>query len=284
MIHARTNLADGTIELTITIAWDRISSAYDTHIQKQVDAAELPGFRKGKAPRKLVEEKLDKNKIYEEVIQKILPIIYQEVLTEEKIKPITSPKIELVSAQEGNDWQIKAQTCERPVIKVGDYKEAITKLKAGKKPKIWVPGQESEKEKEKDDKPTLDELLNTIYPVLTITIPALLIEHEVNHQLTQLIDQTKKLGLTVEQYLASSGRSAESLKAEYTEQAKKQITLEIGLDSISDLEKISVEEEDIAKVIAGGKTEEEKTALTKQRYYIASVLRRQKTLDRLASL
>ena len=112
----------------------------------------------------------------------------------------------------------------------------------------------------------------------------MLVEHEVNRLLSDLIDQTKKLGLTVEQYLASSGRTAETIRHEYEEQAKRTLTLEFSLEEIADKEGILVSDDDIAKVIQTAKTDEEKKALESQRYYLASVLRRQKTLDFLASV
>ena len=123
-----------------------------------------------------------------------------------------------------------------------------------------------------------------VYGAMTVTLPSLLIEHEVNRLLSELIDQTKKLGLTVEQYLASTQRTSETIKKEYEEQARRTLALEFGLEEIADKEGVLVSDDDIEAVIKTGKTDEEKEALTKQKYYLASVLRRQKTLDFLASL
>jgi trigger factor len=273
MTNAISRQTDGTIDLTITIPWADVAKSYEDTIVEMVKKTELPGFRAGKAPRELVEKNLDKTKIYEEVLKVLIPGTYNEAITQEKLKPIVNPKIELKEATENKDWVFHAYTCERPAISLGDYKTAIGGLKS----KILKPGEEPKK-------PTLDELLAALYGTATITLPSLLIEHEVNRLLSELIDQTKKLGLTVEQYLASTQRTSETIKKEYEEQARRTLTLEFSLEEIADGEGVIVSDDDIDAVIKTGKTDEEKEMLSKQRYYLASVLRRQKTLDYLATL
>ena len=283
--HAIHRNDDGTIELTVTVPWKEISSIYDHVIDHAVEHAEIAGFRKGKAPRAMVEEKLDKSKMYEEVISELLPKVYNDVITKEKLQPIMSPKVELTEAKEGKDWQLVIRTCEKPTVTLGDFKKAIQEGKTGKHKKIWVPGQEKEEEKDGDKKgPTLDEILLWILGTITVHLPAMLVEQEVNRLLSGLIDQTKTLGMTVEQYLGATGRNSESIRKEYEEQARKTLTLEFGLEEIAEKENILVEDDDIEKVIKSSKTEEEKKSLESQRYYIASVLRRQKTLDFLTKL
>ena len=293
MTTALQKQSDGTIELTITISWIDVSKTYDHVVDEMVKSAELPGFRKGKAPRKAVEEKLDKTKVYEEVLKHLIPDVYGKAIAEQKLRPIVSPKIELKEATENKDWVIRAITAEKPSVTLGEYKKAITDLKASKAKKIWVPGKDEPKDKSgeagsrsagEDRKPTLDELLKALFDNVNITIPSMLLEHEVNRLLSDLIDQTKKLGLTVEQYLASTQRTVEGVRKEYGEQARRTLTLEFALEEIADKEGILVSDDDIDAIIKTGKTDEEKAALEKQRYYLAQVLRRQKTLDFLAAL
>ncbi len=282
--------SDGTIELTITIPWPDVAKTYDHVVDEMVANAELPGFRKGKAPRAKVEEKLDKTKVYEEVLKHLIPDVYGKTVAEHKLRPIVTPKIELKEATENKDWIIRAITCEKPTVTLGEYKKAIQDVKASKAKKIWVPGKDlpaqagEPKEKPEDRKPTLDELLKALFDNVKVSLPAMLLEHEVNRLLSDLIDQTKKLGLTVEQYLASTQRTVESVRKEYEEQSRRTLTLEFSLEEVADKEGILVSDDDIDAVIKTAKTDEEKAALEKQRYYLAQVLRRQKTLDFLAGL
>ncbi len=285
MTSSLSRQSDGTIELTMTIPWADVAKTYQTMVDETVKNAELPGFRKGKAPRDLVEKNLEKTKLYEEVLKVLIPKAYNDAVAEHKVKPIISPKVELKEANEGKDWIIRALTCEKPTVTLGNYKQAITNLKAGSQKKIWTPGTEPKAEdKDKPTKPTLDELLKTVFEVTTVSLPALLVENEVNRLLSDLIDQTKKLGLSVEQYLASTNRTAESIRRDYEEQAKRTLSLEFALEQIADKEAVLVSDDEIDTVIKTAKTEAEQKALTGQRYYLASLLRRQKTLDTLASL
>jgi len=278
-------LEDKTIELTLSIPWEDIQKTYSEVVDEFVKETELPGFRKGKAPREAVEAKLDKNKVYEEVMQHIIPKVYSEAVETEKLHPVVMPKITLTEAKEGSDWKVLAITCERPEIVLSDYKKAVTEAKAAKTNKIWVPGQEPSKEnEEKEKKITLDELLAAVSSAIKATLPAILIDQEVNHLLSDLVDQTKKLGLTVEQYLTSTGRTADGIRHEYEEQARRTLTLEFALEDIADKEGILVSDDEIDTVIKTAKSPEEKASLEKQRYYLATILRRQKTIDMLANV
>lgn len=285
MQTTKTTTTQGNIEISMTVPWADIAQLYEQVVAETAKAAEVPGFRKGKAPKSLVEEKVDESKVYEEVIKRLIPKAYADAVAKEAVRPIVSPKIELKSAKKNEDWIIVAHTCQRPAVTLGDYKAAIINLKGTQQKKIWTPGSgQKPPEDEKDKKQSLDEILGALLPTVTISLPTLLVEHEVNRLLSELIDQTKQLGLTVEQYLASTGRSTESVRKEYEEQAKRTLTLEFALEDIADKEGIFVSDDDIDKVLNTAKTDEERKRLEQERYYLASLLRRQKTLDFLTSL
>lgn len=282
MTTALSRTENGTITLTITIPWARIAEVKEAVTAELLKDIELPGFRKGKAPREVAEKKLDRAKVYEEVIRKLLPQAYSDAVKEHTLKPIVLPKIEIVEAKEGSDWVVRALTAEKPTVTLGDYKKAVREAKNAKRNKIWKPGDETKEEKEKQM--TLGELFGSLLSAVTCPIPDILIENEVNRSLSDLIDQTKKLGLTVDQYLASTGRNAETIRKEYADLARRTLTLEFALEAIADKEDLFVSDSDIEAAIKAAKTEEERAAISKERYYLASILRRQKTLDFLAAL
>ena len=125
---------DGSISLTITIAWSDVAATYEKTIVEMVNHAELPGFRIGKAPRELVEKNIDKTKVYEEALKTLIPASYNAAISEQKVTPIVNPKIELKDATENKDWIFIAHTCEKPTVSVGDYKKAIQGIKT----KNWL--------------------------------------------------------------------------------------------------------------------------------------------------
>jgi FKBP-type peptidyl-prolyl cis-trans isomerase (trigger factor) len=289
MKYTTARLADNSIELTITIPWVDIEKIYEEVVVDFVKNAEISGFRKGKAPRDIVEKSLDKGKVYEEVVRRIIPKAYSDALTQEKLHPIVMPKIELKEATEKKDWVIKAITAEKPLFELGDYKKAIKELADSKAKKLWVPGQDTstgsaQGKEEMQKKPSLDEILMTLFGTVKATIPEILIENETNRLLSDLIDQTKKLGMSVEQYLSSTHETSESIRDEYKQQAIRTITLEFALEEIADKEGLLVSDDEIQKAIDTAKTPEEKKALEGEKYYLATILRRQKTLDFLAAL
>ena len=241
----------------------------------------MDGFRKGKAPKDLVEKQINKTKVYEEVVKDIVPKAYSKAISENKLVPVTAPKIEVLKAKEGEEWVLKATIALRPKVNLKNYKEKIKEFKKGKV-KIWTPGQKEEKKEEA--KPSIDELINIILAEIEIELPDLLVTEEANRLLSNLVDQTQKLGLTVEQYLMSKGKTSEQLRAEYATQASKNITVEFALSEIADKENITVAPKDLDDLIAKVQNPQERENLKKDSYYLAHLLRQQKTLDFLNSL
>lgn len=268
-------LPKSTFELTIILPWPEVKKCYDKIASEALEKIEVEGFRKGKAPKKLAEEKIDKEKIFQEVIRQIVPEAYLEVLKKHNLNSIINPKIELVSFKEGEDWVFKATACEKPEVNLGNYQEEIKKINA--KSKIVIPGKEPQP-------PKLEELIQVLLENVTVEISDLLAESEANRILAKLLDEIKALGLTLEQYLSSVGKTPEQLRNEYTQKSLNDLKLEFILGKIADAENISVNPEEIEKVIQ--KTEDKKSqeSLRQNSYLLASVIRQQKTLDFVKSL
>ena len=183
----------------------------------------------------------------------------------------------LSEQSESKGWQFTALTCELPEIKLNGYKEAIQKITA--KSKIIIPGKDS-----KETEVKFEEIVGALLESVSVKIPKILIDNEVERLLSSLLDDIKKLGLTLDQYLASSGRTAATLRAEYEKKAENDIKLEFALQKIAEVEKITVDEKEIEEAIQKTKSEQEKKHLEQNRYLLASILRQQKTLDFLKNL
>lgn len=266
---------NGTIKLTIKLPWEDVKKAKDEVINEAVASAELPGFRKGKAPREMVEKNLSHARISDEVLKRLLPQAYIEAVQAEKINPIMNPKIQIVKINDNEDWEFTAETCETPEIKLGKYKDAVKKITA--KSKIAIPGQEQKQ-------PDFDEIMKAVLNEVTITIPQLIIDQETDRLLSHTLEEVKKLGLTLDQYMASTGKNPEQLRAEYAQKAEQDIKLELTLQKIAEDEKIVVEEKEIDEAIQKAKDTSEQKHLESNRYLLASILRQQKTLDFLRNL
>lgn len=285
MTSALNKLPEGTIELTITIPHKRVSKLYDGVVERFAKTVEIKGFRKGKAPKKLIEERLDKSKVYEEVLKELIPQVYIEAIKEHKVTPIVNPKVQVISLEEGKDWIIKALTCELPKVELGNYKEAVRKALAAEK--IWTPGKEKEEEKKQEkEEDRLRKVFDILLETVKVEVPSLLIEDEVNRMLSRLLDQTNRLGLTVEQYLASVGKTSEQLQAEYRKTAQEQIKLELSLSTIADEQAVKIKDSKVEAMIKATPDEKTRQALDTpaQRAYIRQILRKRAVIDNLLKL
>lgn len=275
MISAIQKTEDGTINLTVTIPWTRIEETKKVVVEELVKQAQLPGFRKGKAPKKLVEEKIDPEKVREEVLRKLLPQTYLEATNEHKLNPIVSPQIHVQKLNEGKDWQYVAVTCEMPELNLGSYKDEVKKVTA--KAKIVVPGKESQPV-------SFEEISKAILDSVKVKIPTIILQREVDRLLSQTLDEIKRLGMNLDQYLASTGKTADNLRNEYEAKAENDIKLEFALAKISDSEKITVSQEEIDNSVKEAKTDDERKSLEANRYLLATIIRQRKTLEFLRSL
>ncbi|MDE2588314.1 MAG: hypothetical protein KGL95_01425 [Patescibacteria group bacterium] len=266
---------DGSVVLTVTIPVDKVAKAREEVIEAAVKNTTLPGFRQGKAPRKMVEKGLDSEKVREEILKQILPQAYIEAVKEHKLNPIINPKIHVDSIEEGKDWVFTATTCEVPEVKLNNYKDAIAKVTA--KGKIVVPGKEQ-------SQPNFDEIMKALMESVTVTIPGILIEGEVDRLLSQLLNEIKSLGLSLDQYLASTNKTVEVLREEYQKRAENDIKIEFALQKVAEQEKITVEQKEIDEALIKAKDDQERQQLQANVYLLANILRQQKTLDFLKNL
>lgn len=262
----------------ISLPWSEIMPIFNEIVTELTKQIELPGFRKGMVPQSVAQKHIDRKKVLEEVIKKIIPQSYTESIKQLGLHPIITPRVELLDVSEGKDWQIKITSCEKPAVTLGNYTQTIENLKNSKKASIWVPGKSNE---DKPKEPTVGELLDALFEAVTVDLGDLLVEQETNRLLSNTFSELQKLGVSLDEYLRSQGKTSDQLRSDYTKQAYKTLSLEFALEEIADKEGITVENQEIEEVIQKAKSEAEKQALAKERYFLGSLLRRQKTLTTL---
>lgn len=287
--HVLKKLPKSTTEIIVTLAKERVASEYEKAFNKLQKELTVEGFRKGKAPKAVAVKELKKEDIYRQLIQDILPSIYEEIVKKESLKPLISPRIELVKAKENEDWEIKLTVAEKPIIDLKDYKKAVERGKAEtKKNQIWTPGKGQapvEKENlEKIKQDQLNSILGELLKTVEIELSELIIEVELNNRLTQAVDDIQKIGLTVDNYLKSKNLSMDDLRARYKREIVDTYKLEFLLQEIGDKENIKVEADELEKLFSNIKDEAEKEKARLNSYFYAGILRKQKVLDFLTSL
>ncbi|MBI4099999.1 hypothetical protein HY440_03250 [Candidatus Microgenomates bacterium] len=283
MTTALTRLAGSAFEITITVPWADIKKIYDEVFEELAAEMEVEGFRKGKAPRDLIEGKVDKSKIYGEVVNRILPESYAKALEEHSIKPVISPKVQITSADQDKDWQFIARSAEKPSVTLGNYQDAVKTINASGK--IWTPGQKAEEKKDDEERSKkVSAIIDKLLEVCQVELAEILIESEVNRLLSALIDDVRQAGLTYEQYLTSSNQTADKVKEKYLKQAQTALKLEFILEAVANDLDIKVSETEINAVIDKEPDPTKKQALKDQSYLLASILRRENTLTKLLAL
>jgi len=279
-------LPKNTIEFLIDIPKEEINSAYKKAFDSLKKDLVIPGFRKGTVPEKLAKQNIDKGRIYEKLINDLIPRIYNEIIKKENLNPISSPKIELKKAKENEDWQIKITLAQKPIVDLKNLKTIIHKIKAEqKKDEIWIPGKD-QKEKESEEvkrQKLFNSILNALLKEINCEISDLLIEEELNYRLSSLLDEIKKIGLTVEAYLKSKNITIDQLKEQYRKEIQETYQLEFILSAIADKENITVDKEDLEKIFVNLSPEERKKAEANS-YFYAAIIRKQKTIDFLINL
>lgn len=111
-----------TTELIITIDADTFESAVEKIYQKQKKTIQLKGFRKGKAPRKLIEKEYGEGVFYEDAINSLLPAEIDSAVAETELDLVDRPSVELLSVDKEKGVELKAVCVTKPEIAISDYK------------------------------------------------------------------------------------------------------------------------------------------------------------------
>lgn len=110
-----------TVELVIEVDAKTFDEAVNRVYLRQRKSINIPGFRKGKVPRNMLEAMYGANLFYEDAIKDIYPAAYEEAIAQEKLKPAAYPQIEIMEA--GKDgFTFKAIVTLKPEVKLGEYK------------------------------------------------------------------------------------------------------------------------------------------------------------------
>ena len=104
--------------LTVELEPAEMEEALEDSYKKLAQQAEIPGFRKGKAPRAIVERHVGRARLVEEAVNKLVPQAYEQALKEQEIEPFAQPDIELTQAE---PVIFKATVPLQPTVELGDY-------------------------------------------------------------------------------------------------------------------------------------------------------------------
>lgn len=216
-----------TFTFDITVPVEDIQKEYQ-HTLKLIQADfETKGFRKGKAPIDVVEQNLSKEKLIEEVVNHLLSHIYEQKIKENNLKPIIQPQIKIKNPPLTLDkeWQIEITGCELPEIKIDE--------------KFF-----DEVKKEEN----IDKIIESLTKASQVDLPSILIDHDIENRLSQLVDQTNQAGITITQYFQNRKQTLEQYKESLKEQITKEWTLNLAINKIATEQKIEISQQEVQEI------------------------------------
>ena len=110
------------VKLTIEVDKEAFEAAMQKSYKKNVKYINLPGFRKGKAPRKLIEKTYGEAVFYEDAVNFVCPDAYEFAIKEAGIEPVCQPEIDIEEIGDGKNLVLTAQVTVKPEVTLGAYK------------------------------------------------------------------------------------------------------------------------------------------------------------------
>lgn len=115
-------LEKGMAKLTIEVAAEEFDKAIESAYQHNKNRMSIPGFRKGKAPRKMIEQMYGKDVFYEDAANELIPEAYEKALDECTEDIVSAPKVSVIQMEQGKPFIFAAVVALKPEVKLGKYK------------------------------------------------------------------------------------------------------------------------------------------------------------------
>lgn len=116
------NLEHNMAKLTIEVPAAEVEKAIQAAYLKQRKQMNLPGFRKGKVPRQMIEKMYGVEIFYEEAANQMIPAAYSKAYDECELELVSQPTIDVVQIEKGKDFIFTAEVAVKPEVTLGDYK------------------------------------------------------------------------------------------------------------------------------------------------------------------
>jgi trigger factor len=130
-----------TVVLEVEVDVDQVHSALDKAYHKVVKKVNVPGFRQGKVPKSVLEQKFGKEIFFDDALDFLLPEAYAQAVEESKIEPVDRPQVDVIQLVVGQPLIFKATVQVKPEVQLGEYKGLSVE-----KPNVEVSDEDVQKE------------------------------------------------------------------------------------------------------------------------------------------
>ena len=306
-------LPKSEVEIEGEIKADIFESYFEKAFKKIGADVELPGFRKGKVPEKVLLSHIPEMQILETMAELALSEHYPKIIEQEKIDAIGRPDIAITKLARNNPLGFKIKVAVLPDIRLADYKKIAKKIlgdikieekniavteedlentimdiRKSRAPKIHMKEAHEHQGGEKEKLPDFnDEFVRALGPFKDIQdfknklreniklekenaqkektrlkivekiiddsmldVPELLTKLEVDKIIYRMESDVSQMGLKFEDYLKHLKKTVEDLRKEFQKDGEKKAKLSLILNEIAKIEKITADEEQVAKEVA----------------------------------
>lgn len=110
------------VKLTITVSAEEFEKGMAKAYEKNKSKMSVPGFRKGKVPRQMLEKMYGPSVFYEDAANAIIPDAYAKAADESKLEIVSQPEIDVTQIEKGKEFIFTATVAVKPEVKLGEYK------------------------------------------------------------------------------------------------------------------------------------------------------------------
>ncbi len=130
MKSAVETLSPTRVKLTVEVPFEEFQPNLDAAFTSIAQHIQVPGFRKGKVPNRIIEQRVGRAAVLEEAVNSALPAFYGRALEENKVVPLGQPDVEVerIPATDGEDFAFTAEVDCRPEVTVPDYSTIVVEV------------------------------------------------------------------------------------------------------------------------------------------------------------
>lgn len=288
-------LPDSQIELSGDVPAETIAP-YRTRTLKEIaQQLDLPGFRKGHVPQDLALKKVGEVAVLEEAVEHFMQDFYPELTAAHKADVVGRPEIRITNppagGAPGNPVSLVIQVAVHPEVQIPkDWKKMGEKIPleayTGELPKMKVPPSPEEEQKARDymaRDQRRGRIINTLLEKVTVEIPKIFVESELDKIISQLKEDVVRFGVTYEAYLQQINKTEEVLRGEFRDQATKRAKLQLTLNKIAQDEHIEADTDAVAREMKHALEHFPQASPDLLQIHIETVLKNEKVLQLLES-
>lgn len=115
-------LSDTRVKFSVELPFEDLTEAVDEAYKRIAAQVQIPGFRKGKVPRQIIDQRIGRGAVLEEVVNKTVPQAYEDAVSEAEVVPLGQPNLEVTEILDGDHIGFTAEVDIRPEFDLPEYK------------------------------------------------------------------------------------------------------------------------------------------------------------------